>query len=260
MAQLTATKPLPRAPAPTLEQRLAVRARPVDRQPTMYQSWEQLLFLHWAVDPGLITATLPEGLTVDTFDGAAYLAIIPFYMRRIRPRGLPALPVLSNFLEINVRTYVYDREGVPGVWFYGLDTHRLPAVLIARLFFHLPYYWAKMSARRTSDGTIDFRARRRAAAGPFAGRYAYRPVGDPAPASPGTLPFFLAERYMFFTMTRRGLARGHVHHTPYPLQAVETPTWSSVQLGLAGFSVPESPPDHTLYSAGVDVDTFALQR
>ena len=260
MPEQQPTRTVTPPPHPTPAQRQAVRARPAGRAPAMYQTWEHLLFLHWAVEPDQIAATLPAGLYVDTFEGAAYLGVVPFYMRKVRPRGLPAVPGISNFLELNVRTYVYDEHGTPGVWFYALDAGQPLAVAAARLFFHLPYFWSAMAARRAPDGTIDYRAHRRGTPGPFAGRYIYRPVGDSAPAEPATLPFFLAERYVLFAATRRGLASGRVHHTPYPLQSVETPLWSGVQLGLTGFPMPDRPPDHALFSPGVSVDVFALQR
>ena len=105
----------------------------------MHHAWRDLLFLHWRVDPERIQRTLPPGLTVDVFDGAAYVGIVPFFMCDIRPRGLPAMPGLSNFMELNVRTYVHDAQGTPGVWFYSLDCNSRLTVWGARRFFHLPY-------------------------------------------------------------------------------------------------------------------------
>jgi len=110
----------------------------------MYQQWRDLLFLHWEYPAAAIQETLPEGLFVDTFGGTAYLGIVPFFMRNSRPRFLPAVPGLSNFMELNLRTYVYDRSGIPGVWFYSLDANQPLAVEIARRIFHLPYRHAKM--------------------------------------------------------------------------------------------------------------------
>ena len=111
----------------------------------MYQRWDRLLFLHWEYSPDAIQETLPPGLSVDTFEGRAFLGVVPFFMRNIRPRVLPAVPYLSNFLECNVRTYVHDENGVPGVWFFSLDTNRWLAYKIARIAFRLPYYWAAMN-------------------------------------------------------------------------------------------------------------------
>jgi uncharacterized protein len=99
-------------------------AFPPERKPAMYQSWQELLFLHWEIAPEVIAATLPDGLVPHLREGRAYLGIVPFLMRNIRPRGFPCVPWISDFLELNVRTYVLGPGGVPGVWFYSLDTDR----------------------------------------------------------------------------------------------------------------------------------------
>ncbi len=112
----------------------------------MFQQWRDLLFLHWEYSAAAIQATLPEGLFVDTFGGKAYLGVVPFFMRNIRPRFLPAVPGISDFMEMNLRTYLHDRAGVPGVWFYSLDANQWLAVKIARRFFHLPYEHARAKA------------------------------------------------------------------------------------------------------------------
>ena len=136
---------------PTSEHRLSVRQRPNNRSPVMYQNWEKLLFLHWKWNAEEIQKTLPEGLFVDTFNGNAYLGLVPFYMRKIRPRFLPVVWGISNFLEMNLRTYVYDKRGRPGVWFYSLDANQWLAVLCAKTFFNLPYFNAKIQAIEKKD-------------------------------------------------------------------------------------------------------------
>src|SRR5215207_2499820 len=140
-----------------LEERLRWRERP-PRSPVMYQTWTDLLFAHWEVDPGLLQASLPTGLTVDTWEGRAFVGITPFFMRRVRPRGLPSLPWISYFLEMNVRTYVHDASGAPGVWFYSLDCNQPIAVWIARMLLGLPYRHAGMQARKSPTGGIDYRS------------------------------------------------------------------------------------------------------
>ena len=140
---------------PTNQQRLdACKAPP--QAHVLYQSWKELLFLHWRIDPAVIQATLPPGLTVDTFEGDAYLGIVPFCMCNIRPRFLPVVPGISNFLEMNVRTYVHDEEGRPGVWFYSLDANQKLAVRVARKFFNLPYFDAKMLLDTTIKNLVIF--------------------------------------------------------------------------------------------------------
>src|SRR5438105_3699987 len=105
---------------PSLDDRLRQRERP-SGSVAMYHTWRDLLFLHWRVEPERIQRTLPPGLFVDTYDGAAWVGVVPFFMRNIRPWWLPCIPGLSNFMELNLRTYVYDAAGTPGVWFYALD-------------------------------------------------------------------------------------------------------------------------------------------
>ncbi len=230
----------------------------------MYQKWRDLLFLHWSWDPGEIQATLPPGLRVDTFEDRAYVGVVPFFMRDIRPRFCPAIPWLSDFLELNLRTYVYDeRSGLPGVWFYALDCNRRLAVRVARRFFHLPYFDARMNARIDSgDHTVDYSSHRRRSPERLVSTFRYRgaaPLELPAPAS---LAYFLVERYLLFSFDRvhRVLYSGQVHHAPYPLRAAEVERLSTSVIELAGFSPPGRGPDHTVFSPGVDVEVFAVER
>ena len=232
---------------------VAAREHP-SRAHVMLQSWEKLAFLHWRWDAEAIQRTLPPGLTVDTFQGDAWLAIVPFYMRGIRPRFCPPVPGISDFLELNVRTYVRDAQGRHGVWFYSLDCDQALAVWTARTFFHLPYQHARMSAAQ-SDGWIDYHCQRR---GEPPSRFRYRLSAQTRLAKPGTLEFFLAERYLLLSQTPRGLRCGQVHHTPYPLAEVELDAWDVNPLLQAGFENPNRPPDHLIGSPGVDVKVYAL--
>ena len=122
---------------------LRARARPT-RRAAMRQRWDDLFFLHWEHDAADLQARLPAGLTVDRFEGRAHLGVVGFRMNAVRPAGLPALPWLSYFRELNVRTYVRDADGEPGVWFFSLDCDRAPAVALARAWFGLPYEHATM--------------------------------------------------------------------------------------------------------------------
>jgi uncharacterized protein YqjF (DUF2071 family) len=225
----------------------------------MYQSWTHLLFLHWAWDPAEIQKTLPPGLTVDLHEGKAWLGIVPFFMRNIRPRFLPTVPWLSNFLELNVRTYVHDENGRPGVWFYSLDCNQPLAVWTARTFFHLPYQHARMAAPITTPSSVAYSKHRRGA--PSASNFHYHLETDGNPptfAEPGTLEFFLLERYYLFASTPRGIRSGQVHHTPYPMVPVRVDAWDTRVLALNGFEEPNRPPDHISGSTGVDVLIFPL--
>ena len=242
---------------PSPSQRTALRDRPLDQPVVMHQRWEDLLFLHWAWDPAEIQKRLPPGLTVDTFDGKAWIAIVPFAMRGIRPRFCPPVPGISDFLEMNLRTYVHDDEGRPGVWFDSLECDQSLAVWTARTVFHLPYQHAKMSATKSADGMIHYRSQRRGDA--HRSEFRYRLKAGTRMAKPGTLEFFLAERYLLFSQSPSGLRMGRVHHSPYPLAEVELESWDADLFRLNGYPVPIRAPDHVIGSPGVVVTVYPLQ-
>lgn len=245
---------------PTLEQRLEVRRRPIGRSPVMYQSWRDLLFLHWELDPREIQDSLPPGLFVDTFGGKAYLGIVPFFMRSVRPRFLPAVPGISDFLETNVRTYVYDRCGRPGIWFYSLDANQPLAVRIARRWFGLPYFDAEMLAS-IEDGVIRYLCLRRGVERRFASELHCQPLDFLPSYAEDSLEFFLIERYLLFSHRGRKsrLHCGQVHHVPYPLRSADAPRTDRRLLKLAGFQPVEAQPAHIIFSTGVDVEVFGLE-
>ncbi len=242
-----------------IAQRLAARLQPTG-PPVMYQRWTDLLFLHWEYPVAAIQATLPPGLYVDTYGGKAYLGVVPFFMCGVRPRFLPAVPGLSNFLELNLRTYVHDRSGVPGVWFYSLDANQPLAVELARRWFHLPYQHARMQATRSPEGRLRYRSERR---GPSMERaacvYEYAPGPDIPSPSTDSLEFFLVERYRLYSNSPRGLRRGAVSHPPYRLCEARVTAGDERLLVLDGFEATGRPPDHLLFSPGVDVEVFPLK-
>lgn len=234
---------------------LDARQRPTQRV-TMRQAWEQLLFLHWVCDPAEVQRRLPAGLTVDLFAGEAHLGVIGFRMRAVRPAGLPALPWLSDFNELNVRVYVRDAAGEPGVWFLSLDCDRWPAVKIAQVGFGLPYEHAQMSHEAFGERwTMSCLRAGRA----HSARYAWKALTPPVVAEPGTLTFHLTERYNFFAVKGRRLVRGQVHHSPYQLSHAQLTTWSEQPVEWDGFPVTGRAPVLAHSCAGVSVEAFALQ-
>jgi uncharacterized protein len=196
---------------PSLDQRLAARAQGV-AFPVMYQRWSDLLFLHWRWEAADLQRRLPPGLFIDTYQGEAWLGIVPFFMERVRPRFLPPVPGLSWFQELNVRTYVHDEKGTPGVWFFSLDCDQSMAVRIARKFFGLPYFDAHMSVHRQSE-RIHYQCQRLGVTSPSV--FDYEIDVATFTAEPGSLDFFLAERYILFAQTPRGLRLAlsmcHIH-------------------------------------------------
>src|SRR5215217_5192054 len=140
------------------------------------QTWRDLLFAHWAVDPDALRPAVPAQLPIDTFDDRAWIAVTPFEVSGLRLHGMPALPRLSRFAETNVRTYS-TIDGKPGIWFFSLDAASLLAVIGARLTYALPYFHARMSIERRADGEIAYSTSRTGRAATLRARY--RPSGEP---------------------------------------------------------------------------------
>jgi uncharacterized protein len=183
----------------------------------MAQNWHELLFAHWRVPVEAVRRLVPQGLEIDLFAGDAWLSVVPFRMSGVRLRGTPALPSLSSFPELNVRTYVCA-EGRPGVWFFSLDAASRLAVEVARAWFHLPYFNARMRLQRGPDGVrySSTRTDRRGNAERLETRYA--PCAPASAAAQGTLGRFLTERYCLYAERRDGaLLRGEIHHRPWEL-------------------------------------------
>jgi len=246
-------------PAPTEAQRLAERARPAGRA-VMHQRWAHLLFLHWSWDADAVQRTLPRGLTVDTFEGRAWLGLVPFFMQGVRPTHCPPVPGLSDFLELNLRTYVYDAQGRPGVWFYSLDCNQWLAVKLARGLFHLPYEHATIRAGRLADGGMEFGATRRGE--DRESRFHYLGEGEARPVEPGSREFFLLERYRLFAHDARRdvLWTGRVAHAPYEMAGARVPSWDDRILQLAGFNPAGRAPEHRCAARPVQVEIFPLVR
>ena len=181
----------------------------------MTQSWHDLLFAHWRVDERLLRPHIPAAFDLDRFDGSAWIGVVPFTMSHVAARGTPALPWLSAFPELNVRTYVSPRDGKRGVFFFSLDAARLPAVIAARAMFRLPYFHASMDVTTRGD-TVHYVSRRRG--GPALAA-TYAPAGPAFTAARGSLEFFLTERYCLYHVDPLGRpSRLEIHHAPWPLQ------------------------------------------
>jgi len=224
----------------------------------MYQRWRSLLFLHFPCEPSEVQGMLPPGLTVDTFPDAegqekAWIGLVPFRMEGVRPRFFPPAPGLSAFPETNLRTYVHRDGKSPGVWFFSLDADQSLACWAARRFFGLPYYRAEMSVRESEDHR-EYRSFRKTPEARVAIDAEYR--GFVEDARPGTLEFFLIERYLLYSYRDSRLFTGQVHHRPYPLKSVEV---SRCEEGLTRANgIQAKPFIHQIASEGVDVEIFPL--
>jgi len=236
-----------------------------------YHHWSNLLFVHWRLPAEAVRPLLPAGLTLDTWEGDAWVGLVPFYMSRVRPWWSPPLPGLSYFCETNVRTYVHREGRDPGVWFFSLDASNSLAVRIARWRWHLPYFRSQMSLQRAGEG-VSYLSRRiwpgAIGAGCDIRARIGAPLGndDPDPplpvgrALPGTLEHFLIERYILYAEPAPGrLLAGRVHHQPYPIREAFLEQLDESVLAAAGISV-VAPPCHTVFSDGVAVEIFPLRE
>ncbi|MEQ8718318.1 MAG: DUF2071 domain-containing protein [Acidimicrobiales bacterium] len=229
----------------------ATTPRPV-RRPVMLQSWTDLVYLHWDHPPDVVQALLPDGVRVDTFEDRAWIGLVPFMMRAIRVPGTPAIPWVSTFPEINVRTYVIDATGRRAVWFFSLDIPRSVPVGIARLAYDLPYCWA--AARYETDGERRRYVSRRRRPHRSAARLDMTILPtDPIAADRETdLDRWLTARWGLVAGTRRTLRHAPVDHPRWPLHRAEVLHLDQTLVEAAGLPAPASPP-HVLYSPGVDV-------
>lgn len=216
---------------------------PPARPWALHMVWHDLLFMHWPLEPRAVEAALPPGIKPDLYEGRAWVGVVPFWMSGVRHRLHPPLPGLSRFPELNLRTYVVS-QGRPGVYFFSLDAASRLTVWGARRFFHLNYFLARMRARRSTDGWVEYRSARREGAGPaarFAGRY--RDVGAEFVARPGSLEHFLTERYCLYAADARALWwRCEIHHGPWRLRPAEAEVGQNTMAGASGIRLPATPP------------------
>lgn len=236
-----------------------------DTETAGYQRWQKLAFLHWRVPSSALQPLVPKELTIEEFDGSAWLGLVPFSMERIRPWWFPAVPGISWFLETNIRTYVIDKHGVRGIWFFSLDANKRLAVSVARTFWHLPYRMAAMSMTmsESSDGLTQF-GYKGTRIDPPSGEYDVSLSVDlrtPALAAKElTLEHFLVERYILFAQKRSGsLMTGQVHHHPYLIRPIVSCRILQSLTSAEGCPPLTTPPDHAAYSEGVDVRVSPLK-
>jgi uncharacterized protein len=251
---------------PAVIDRISPTRRPSART-AGYQRWRNLLFLHWRISPAEASASVPDWLSVDTFEGSAWIGLVLFSMSGVRPWWSPSIPGISAFPETNVRTYVHLDGSDPGVWFLSLDAGGSLGARLGRSKWGLPYHHSKMRVRRQSTqiryecdrlwpGRMGVGGRVEAEIGDvFAGLHRGVDLGH---AVPGSLEHFLIERYVLYVQKDEHLLCGRVHHRPYSLREAKL-TYSEqsflTDLGLHF----ERPPDHVAFSEGVSVEVFPLR-
>jgi uncharacterized protein YqjF (DUF2071 family) len=224
----------------------------------MRMRWLDLLFAHWPVPADALRPLVPPELELDLYDGVAWVGVVPFRMEGVAPRGLPDVPGMSAFPELNLRLYV-RHGGKPGVWFLSLDAANPLAVWTAQIVFHLPYVRARIALIREGDA-IDYRCVRSAAPAGLRFEGRYRPSGAPYMAEPGTLEHALTERYCLYARSPRGaLFRTDIHHRPWPLQPAEAEVRVN-ELGRPHNLLFEGAPPLVHFSRRLDVVAWGLER
>ncbi len=220
---------------------LAAAAPSVGMVVPLEMNWRHLLFESWPVDPEMMATRLPASLEPDTHDGSAWLSVVPFTNNAVRPKGLPSALGVS-LPEINVRTYV-TRDGVPGVYFFSLDAQGVGGVAGARLFQHLPYYYARISLDRTDDGFRFGSRRYHPGTRPAHYEATYRPMGKQFESRSDPLAEFLVERYRFYAEAPDGTLRyATVSHEPWTLYLAEATVETDTLLRAEGFERPDEEP------------------
>jgi uncharacterized protein YqjF (DUF2071 family) len=236
-------------------ERLRLRLRP-SGLPLMRQRWRHLGFLHWAVDPVALAALLPPCLELDTWQGQAFVGLVPFTIRGSRPPFLPPVPRLSDFHELNLRTYVHRRGRDPGVWFFSLDAASHLAVWGARAVYKLPYFHASMALTRDAGGGISFTSRRSADGGRPRFSASYRPAAAPAESAAGTRDFFLIERYLLYSWDGRLLRSARVWHQPYQVAEARVADLRQDLTDAAHIDLPADAPPLAHHTEEVDVHIY----
>lgn len=235
------------------------RPWPVPKSPwIMTQRWNDLLFAHWPIPVTDLVHLLPHDLVVDTFDGSAWVGVVPFWMDQIRMRMLPQIPGTRKFAELNLRTYVRDRQtNQPGVYFFALDAANPFAVSAARMFFHLPYYWAQMKVDRSNEREIVYSSERLLTRRPANFKVRYRSLGKPC--TKAGIETFLTERYALFTRGSRGIERVNIHHLPWPLELAEAEFERNDLPEAHGIRLPDTQP-LLQYSRELTVYIWGLEK
>jgi uncharacterized protein YqjF (DUF2071 family) len=242
---------------PTPPEPIRADPPPLPGRAVLRQRWTELAYFHWPYEPSVVQRLLPEGVRIDTFDGAAWVGLIPFVMRDVRLGPTPAVPYLGTFVEINVRTYVVDPLGRRSVWFFSLDVPRSVIVGVARSVFALPYCWSHTDYR--ADGAQRNYAMSR--------RWPRRTrptaeieftIGDPI-SDVADVDHFLTARWALLTSRRGRLLYGRVDHPRWPLHEIDAYRLHQDVVEAAGLPSPHGDP-RTACAPAVDVQVGWLER
>jgi uncharacterized protein YqjF (DUF2071 family) len=204
----------------------------------MRQVWRSLTFLHWRYDAETIANRLPRGLTLDTFDGSAWVGLVPFVLAGVKLYDFPALPWISEFPETNVRTYVRGADGERGVWFFTLEADRLAAVILARAWYKLPYRWAAMRVRQQGSA-VEYRSRRSLLFGQGSSSIGIE-IGEAV--DPTELDHFLTARFRLYTAAKGHIAYAQIEHRPWSLRRATLTALHETLMENSGVPAPKGEP------------------
>jgi len=206
-----------------------------------YQEWNDAIFLHWRVDATLIKEYIPKELELDLIDGSAWVSLVAFTMERIRPRVLPSFSPISNFHEINIRTYV-TRGAKSGVYFLNIEAGKRISCYVAKMLSELPYRYSNM--KRISNR---FTSNQVSTGSSF--KLEYELGGKILQIT--QLDRWLTERYALFQDSKQYLNQFEIHHTEWLLKEI---TVHSLLLNYPKFpDLFHERPDLCHYSPGVSV-------
>ncbi|HYX52641.1 MAG TPA: DUF2071 domain-containing protein [Candidatus Limnocylindrales bacterium] len=236
---------------------VAHRTAPLPQKPWVgVQTWNDLLFAHWKYPLEHLRILVPAELQLDLFEGEAYVGVVPFWMSGVRGRWQPPIPGVSRFPEMNVRTYVRV-NGIPGVYFFSLDAASRVAVWGARMFYHLPYFFAEMSVHSVGE-KVHYKSRRLEPPAPAEFRGLYWPAGA-VKQQKSALENFLSERYCLYTVHRGRVYRAYIHHLPWPLQPADAEIDTLTVAQAQGLELPQEKP-MLHFSRTLDVLVWPIER
>ena len=233
-----------------------------EKKPLMKQEWHDLLFLHWQIPVSLIRQKIPKQLEIDTYNDAAWIGIIPFQMKRLRPSFACSLPPISNFTEVNLRTYVKDKYNRKGVWFFSLDTQNLFGNWIARSFFHLNYRYAKTKfIKDTQDECICKSNIPNTELNEQIYQWRYTNDSLMPSKNPESLEFFLTERYRLFSYNNKKdiLLTGTLSHEPYKLIRPKLIRYSADLFASNGINSKNTYPESILACRQTNVSVYSIE-
>lgn len=215
-----------------------------------YQEWNRSLFLHWPVDPDALREVIPAGTELDLYEGKAWISVVAFTMQKIRPKHLPFFKPISNFHEINVRTYI-TKDHKPGVFFLNIEAQKALSAFLSRHISGMPYEKATI-LRSLQNNLHTYASVNHKKQFHLHAEYT---LSD-APVAKTSLDLFLTERYCAYVPIQQQLFRYNIHHVEWPVQQVAIHKLLLEYKTGNTLLTTDTPPALSHYSEGVQVVTW----